>query len=251
MKQLLFLTLFLPLLAVRCPDGTPTPLSTLNLTFKALYNAKPLVINQIVDYNGKKIRITKLSFFMSPVRFGTDSGNPNNVSEFAAQSAFIDFGDTDDSTKALKGVTQTFNVFNNNNLQTFSTGIGVDTLFLNNRKPQNFFSPDPLSDAGNYWDDWKSYIFTKFEGLMDKDGDGRFETGITIHTGGNKAFQPMFFVKKIDFSTDNTATLNFNLNVNELLKDIDLMTVNSTHQTGSLPTILKFTSNFQTALVLK
>ena len=52
-------------------DPTPTPnpdpifTGSLEMNFKAFYANRPLIINNIYDYNGKKIRFEKLQFFIA------------------------------------------------------------------------------------------------------------------------------------------------------------------------------------------
>jgi hypothetical protein len=86
---------------------------------------------------------------------------------------------------------------------------------------------------------------------LDKDGDGRFETGITLHTGGNEVYKPLNFTKSFTITEGATTPLNFELNVNKLIDGIDLANINSTHQTSDLPTMKKFVGNFSSALILK
>ena len=108
-----------------------------------------------------------------------------------------------------------------------------------------------MADGGNYWDSWQSYIFAKLEGKIDKDGDGVFETGITLHTGGNEAFTPLKYTKSFPIKDATTTKVAFELNVNELIKNIDLTTVNSTHQVGSSAVMKVMMGNFPTALTIK
>ena len=170
MRKLLFLLLPLVLLSSKCKDDTLTGNIALNIT--ARYNSNPLIINKIYDYSGKKVRFTKLSFFVSDATnrreqiVGTTSINMNGTELF-------DFTGLTDSISALKGISKSFNisVASSDNIVL---GIGVEQG-KNSKKPKDFTSSNPLSDASYYWDSWNSYIFSKLEGLMDKDGDGKFD----------------------------------------------------------------------------
>lgn len=247
MRQLLPFLLLIPLLSSfsKCKDDV-TPSGILALNIKAQFNGQPLVVNQVYDYNGKKLRITKLSFYMS-----STSIQPANTETAATVTPILkaDFSDFDTEVKAQSGVI--FNLkYNQNTYLKLNTNIGINSE-LNAKKPKDFENTNPLSNAGDYWDSWNSYIFTKFEGSLDKDGDGKFETGITIHTGGNEVYQPLSFTKNFTITEGVTTSLSFYLNVNQLIDGVDLATVNSTHQTGDLPTMKIFTGNFVKALVLK
>jgi hypothetical protein len=250
MRRLLFL-LLLPfiLLSSKCKKDDVIA-GSIALNIKALYDDKPLIINKIYDYKGKKMRFTKWRFFASNI-YGPRQliagslqapGLDNNTSLF-------DFSELIDSSTAQKGITQTISSIGGTS-EKFNISIGIDFI-KNMQKPKDFNSSNPLSDAGNYWDDWNSYIFSKLEGLMDKDGDGKFETGITIHTGGNEVYQTLTFTKNVVVNISESTTINGELNLNKLLNGIDLTTVNSTHQTGDLPTMKLFMGNFKEALTIK
>ena len=249
MRRLLFFLLPFVLLSSKCKkDEVPT--STIALNIKTFYNDNPLIINKIYDYKGKKVRFTKWRFFVSNI-YGPRQGISGPLQEPGLDSniAFFDFSDLTDSTTAQKGITKTVSSIAGSS-DKFNMLIGVFGS-KNLKKPKDFDSSSPLSDAGNYWDDWNSYIFSKLEGLMDKDGDGRFETGITLHTGGNEVFQNLSFPKNVVVNVGETTTINMDLNLNKLLNGIDLATVNSTHQTGDLPTMKLFMGNFKEALTIK
>jgi hypothetical protein len=218
---------------------------TLAMNFKALYANKPLVINQVYDYNGKKIRFTRLQFLMSYDLGLLDSP----VGEVLPQTAAIKFTNLTDTASAAAGISTDFTLVNKT-WGSLNFAIGVPKI-QNAKLPKDFTIPDALADGGNFWDAWQSYIFTKIEGSIDKDGDGIFETGITLHTGGNDAFTPMKFVKSVPILGGKTTTVNFELNVNELVKNIDLATVNSSHQVGDVATMKIIMGNFPTALTVK
>ena len=248
MKHLLPILFVLGILstASKCKNDV-TPLGKIALNFKAKFNDLPLVMNQVYDYNGKKLRITKLSFYISGTKLNDD--NSGISSQITTPTLKVDFTDLDSETKSLSGVNSQFEYFTSK-YTSFSTNIGI-SKDINAKKPKDFESSNPLSNAGDYWDAWNSYIFTKLEGTLDKDGDGKFETGITLHTGGNEVYTPLNFTKSFSITEGVTTPLNFELNVNKLIDGIDLATVNSTHQTGDLPTMKKFIGNFSNALILK
>ncbi len=248
MRKLLFIAaVFFILSSSKCKKDDEALKGNISLNIATTYNNSPLIINKIYDYNGKKVRFTKLSFFVSNI-------NAVNLSSLSGESlykdiAFFDFTSLDDSVKATKGSDITYSQFVDKYL-SINMNVGVNQG-LNTKKPKDYPSSNPLSDAGNYWEDWNSYIFLKLEGLMDKDGDGKFESGITLHTGGNEVYQPLSFKKSFNVSEGQTTTINFSLDLNKLLTGIDLTTINATHQTGDLPTMKKLMGNFPTALTLK
>lgn len=230
-----------------CGCVTPPELKgSINLNFTPIFNSKPFVINQIYKIDGKNVRFTRLSFLLTETCPKTQT---NNVS-CGTNAYLIDLTTLDDSTKSAKGFTQILTQIAEGNMGGLKMSLGVAPE-LNASQPKDFASTNPLSDPGLYWADWKSYIFAKLEGSIDKDGDGRFETGITLHTGGFDSLRSLWFPKTFTVDLQGSTTLNFDVNINTLLTGIDLATVNSTHQTGDLPTMMKMMDNLKNALILK
>ncbi len=247
MKKLLLFLLPLVFLSSRCKEDTlPEAQGAMSINIKPNYNSKPFVINKIYNIDGKNVRFTRMSFLLTETcpKIASTSGS------CGTNAYLIDLTTLDDSTKSAKGFTQTLTKLTEGNMTGLQLSLGVAPT-LNASQPKDFASSNPLSDGGLYWADWKSYIFTKIEGLMDKDGNGTFETGITLHTGGDDSFRQIWFPQTFMVDTKGSATLNFDLNVNTLLRGIDLSTVNSTHQTGDKPTMLKIMDNLKDGITLK
>ncbi len=254
MKKILLILCAIALIstASQCKkDVTPTPSPTpivagsLEMTFKALYANRPLIINNIYDYNGKKIRFEKLQFFIAYDGPSLETAVGDNT----PKTALIKLTNLTDSVSAVEGVTVDIPLASRN-WSSINLGTGIPKT-LNAKLPKDFSFPDGMSDSGNYWDSWQSYIFAKLEGKIDKDGDGLFETGITLHTGGNEVFTPLKYTKIFLIKDATTTKVTFELNLNELVKNIDLTTVNSTHQVGSSAVMKVMMGNFPTALTIK
>lgn len=250
MKQLLpiLLTLIVIASSSKCKDDDVLiPRGILQLNIKAKFNEQPFQLNKIYNYNGKKVRFSRLSFYVSNIYAdkGSFSGSYVDI-----PIAMIDFKDIDDSTKAAKGLILNLNSISSGDKSAFNFYIGVSSD-LNSKKPKDYPTTNPLSETSNYWDAWNSYIFFKLEGSMDKDGDGQYETGITLHAGGNEVYQIMNFSKSFSIKENETTPLSMELDLNKLINGIDMETYNSTHQIGDLPTMKKMMGNFQTALIIK
>ncbi len=251
MKNLLFFSLIFTVLctASKCKDDvvTPTPKGAIEWNIKAKFNEQPFQLNKIYSYNGKKVRFSRLSFYVSNIYAdkGSFSGPYVDI-----PIAMIDFKDIDDSLKAAKGLILNLNSIPSGDKKNFNLYIGVSSD-LNSKKPKDYPTTNPLSESSNYWDAWNSYIFFKLEGSLDKDGDGQYETGITLHAGGNEVYQSMNFSKTFTVKENETTPLSMELDLNKLINGIDMETYNSTHQIGDLPTMKKMMGNFQTALIIK
>jgi hypothetical protein len=244
MKKLFLFSIVLPFLSFQCKEQFEPNQANVQASFKPVYDGQPFVINQVYTIEGKKIRFTRLSFFVSTEW----SDLSNDFIKKGGAVHLLDFSDLDQTTKSANGITKNINLIVGEQ-RSFKLDLGVES-FMNLRKPVDFGSETPLSEGSNYWDDWKSYIFLKLEGTMDRDGDGRFESGITLHTGGNEAYRVLNFAKTFTVQGDGSTKLSFTLNINTLLRDIDLMTVNATHQTGDKPTMLKLMDNLKDAILI-
>ena len=248
----ILLVIALVSMASKCKD-TAEPLCCVNppvagileLNFKAIYSNKPLVIDQIYDYNGKKVRFERIQFFAAyePTSLETSVGdNPS-------KATLVKFTGLTDTAAANAGISIDIPMASRT-WSAINFGIGIPKT-LNTKSPKDFSFPDGMADSGNFWDGWKSYIFSKIDGKIDKDGDNIFETTFSLHTGDDSMFTQLKFSKNFVIKDATTTKVNFELNVNELIKNIDLTTVSSTHQIGSTTIMKIIMGNFPTALTIK
>jgi hypothetical protein len=240
------------LMASNCQKNstpTPTPVTpvagSVELNIKAIYNAKPLVISQVYDYNGKKVIFERLQFFMA-----YDGNNlAGTLSTDPPKTALFKFTSFTDTASANAGASIEIPMASTA-YASVNFGIGIPKS-LNAKLPKDFSFPDGLADSGNFWDSWQSYIFSKLEGKIDKDNDGIFETPFTLHTGGDDVFTPLKFTKSYTIQDAKKTKVSFELSINELVKGIDLTTVNSSHQIGAAPIMKTIMTNYTTALTVK
>jgi hypothetical protein len=226
------------------------PIGVLDVNIKAIYANKSLIMNQVEDYSGKKIRFTKFQFFLSSEinYFDNPDTTTSNLDRIPI-THFLDFTNLDDSAKANAGSTFKINTgMGDKTIMIFDIGVAKK---LNAKLPKDFVPSEILFDTTNYRTDWKSYIFVKLEGVMDKNNDGIFETAFKIHTGGDELLKNVKFRKNYTIDALKTTKVNSELNINELLKGIDLANINSTQQMGITATTKTLMDNFLTALIIK
>jgi hypothetical protein len=252
MKKILLLLFVLPFLSSKCEDD-PKPDAincdgVLNMNFKPTLNNQPFVANKVFLINGKKVRFSKFQFYASVIpnlsAGSTPSCNNDNI------ITFVDFTTLDDSLKSINGVTAPVMKAPVGSFQDIVLGLGVG-LVLNSKTPSDFPATNPLSKSEEYWSSWKSYIFFKLEGLMDKDGDGSFETGITYHTGSNDAYIPNPRITKNIEITSKGTTLNFDLDMNKLLTGFDFNTLNKIENLTQKEDMKKLMTNLVSAISIK
>ena len=152
MKKILFFALVtLICSSSSCkPDPVPAPVEVKNgimsLTFKPTYGSKPLTINKIYDYNGKKVRFTKWQFLINNACFVKDARNPVNTCGNENTVALVDLTTLDDSLKSVNGYKITLNSLPVGSFQSFNFTVGLGPL-LNDKLPKDFPSSNPLSDG--------------------------------------------------------------------------------------------------------
>jgi hypothetical protein len=250
----IFLVFFFATISFQCDLKSPIcceyPIGDIDIKIKSIYADKPLIINQINEYNGKKIRFTKFQFFLNhEINYFDNPDTTTTNLDRIPRADLLDFTSLNDSAKAAVGVQWGLSSFKGDKkIMILDIGVGKK---LNAKLPKDFTPSEPLFDTTNYRTDWKSFIFVKLEGTMDKDGDGIFETVFKIHTGGDNLLKNVKFNKNYTVGGVEMAKINFELNMNELLKGIDLANLDSAQQTTISPAARQLMDNFSTAFILK
>lgn len=222
MKQGIKLAVF-PLLAcllmiTSCEDNTGDSgsVSTVNITFRALFDGQPLVMNERYMYNGKELAISKLNFFLSDLVLvkGTLEVNLKEID-------LVDFSDVNLSTAtATTGISLRKEGVPIDTYDGIKFGIGVPSD-LNAQTPADFSPNHPLSEG--YWSNWNSYIFQKIEGRYDDDNDpADLEESFVYHIGFDEFYRERVFSNlELQVTEDNTTEILIELELLDLLKDGD------------------------------
>ena len=158
---------------IGCNDDDDTAPGQLMINLAASYDGLPLVMNQVVDYNGAAMRINVSEFYMSEIELSDGSNQvPVSTIEYAKFT-----GASGEATTSL--------VFDEIPAGTYTelrfyVGVPAD---LNAMKPEDFSLEHPLSNSATYWQNWQSYIFSKLEGKLDTAGLGSTDLTFIYHSG--------------------------------------------------------------------
>ncbi len=241
-KWLLFL---LPILlsASKCKDESNIVVTApFTINFKTIYNGNPFVLNKTYAYTSpSKVKFTRFNFFLTKIALIGANGTTVTL----ADAAKLDFTPLYDDAKAATGLTLSYNALKGDytGIQ-FSLGVSDD---LNAKNPSQQPSSSPLADNSEYWDAWRSYIFSKLEGSVDTLNNNRFDKSFTIHTGGAEGvYKPLIFNQPISIN-DNTK-LNFEIDMNKILIGIDLKTIDGAHDLNDVKKMKAFMTAFSTAI---
>jgi hypothetical protein len=209
--------------------GKDSETGTINLNIKLKYGASDLIMLNKYDYPlyGYPITYNRFSLFMSEITVNGTDGN-RQVEDIA----YVDLSNAH-STKELasKGYDLSIKDVPVGSYSGMTFAIGVPPL--SNSKTPASFKEKPLSDQAEYWGDWQSYIFSRTEGQMDKDKDGKYESTFSLHTGSNAAFRTLRLSKPIVISTNGITTINLEIDLAKQFSGSKVYDINANPQIHS------------------
>ena len=159
----------------------------IQFNFKMTYGDAPLVMFEDVDFaDGRKMQFSRISFFVSDLTLSN-----NGVNQGSTDVAYLTLSDSHlNLEEAQVGTPLKLKVEEGNSFDKLQFNIGL-TDDQNNTLPTDHTSSSPLSRTGEYWPGWESYIYAKFEGDIDLNGNGAYEAGETfsLHMGTEAALR--------------------------------------------------------------
>ncbi len=165
-------------------EGTDADTGKVNISFRALYNGQPLVMNQSVDYGGVDLAFSKIRFFISDLGLIRQG---ETLSQELKEIEMVDItGSHLSATSAAMGFTLPSKIISVGSYDKITFGLGVPSDD-NATVPADYGSTDPLSEDSDYWQVWNSYIFSKLEGSFNEDGNPSTLDGNLLHHVGTDA----------------------------------------------------------------
>ncbi len=236
--------------AASCGDKEPTPSTTeLALSFKATYNGEPLLINQYYDYvNGQKINFFRSQFYISNITLLKASGNI-----VIKDAEYINFSDKNtDLAGAKSGQIVTFKNIPIGEYTGIKMSIGLPPD-VNATKPEGYKTDNVLSQSSEYWQSWKSYIFTKQEGKLDTDKDGREDFTFGYHTGADAAYRTVELPQKLSLTGSKKHESTIKIDIKKLFTRtdgtfLDITKKQTTHQLSDTTYSNYLMNNFKNAM---
>jgi len=189
MKRFLFPSLFFALLALSaCEDKSPSaPASDLTITFKALYDGKPLEKYKLYGYSTYQVDFSRFNAFMANITLlnGTQELTLSDIE-------WVDFTPDSAPTDTAVDVSIVLKNVPDGNYTGIRLGYGVPPS-LNAKQPKDFAPAHPLSRENEFWLGWGSYIFNKIEGRVDLNNNGVFDGGLIYHCGSDAVYREYMF----------------------------------------------------------
>ena len=222
----------------------------LQMTFKGLYDNETLVMATALDYRADyPLRIDKSSFFLTSIFVVNSEGEEIELAEVElVDLSYFDLND------ALEGMSFDYEDLPAGSYEIICFTIGVNAG-LNAMEPQDFPSTNPLSESGNYWLSWNSYIFSKLEGATDTLQNGSFDQKFAYHTGSDALSRSIYWDYDFQIEDDEATNLIFIVDHKELLQEgsdyLDIKNIPSNHTPDDLENMEKIMDNFVIAVKLQ
>ena len=238
-KQLFYL-LLVTFLFVGCGNDDPKDY-TMNI--KLEYDEAPLVMFDKVAYpSGQAMEITRFSFFISDLKLTATDGSLS-----AIDVDYIDLTESHADLELARNGLDYLISAPEADYSSISFNIGL-TPAQNATKPQDYPSSNVLSNSGEYWPGWDTYIMLKIEGMIDLDGDGVLEKGIALHLGMNEVTRSV----STGFSGDDVNIVIDVKNIFECNGDLhDIVNTTAIHNLSKLPEAIRLMDKLGCALTFQ
>lgn len=196
--------------------GFQGPVGKLNVNIRLMYGDEPLImLKKYKLADNRDILFNRVSMLISNIKLGELEVNKDDVKmlNFTNQNSSL--------TNAIQGVTLEINnapAINNSNL-SFCIGLPSE---LNQKDPSKYGINSPLSDQGEFWSAWKSFIFARFEGFYDGKKTGQTDKSFLLHTGGDDALRCLNLKQSIFITENQTKTITLLLDMKTILAGYDI-----------------------------
>ena len=237
----------LPILFLGCDDDDPVASSgDLKLKFKLRYGDQTLIMFEPYTYpTGQKMTFSRFSFFLADVKLknATGSTSIHDISYHNLTNSHTG------ASSAANGYDYTIGGVKPGAYTSIQFTLGVPKA-SNDKTPADFSNDHVLSNQAEYWSGWKSYVFTKTEGLIDLDGDGTLAEGYALHTGANESLRTVELPASIVIEEGKEAGLTILVDIKKEFGSnpiYDIETNPQIHSLSQMPFVKQLIDNLATA----
>lgn len=225
-------------------DDNPTETGAINIHFKALYDGDPLVTFQTKPFiTGQRIDFITLTALISDISLYKSSSE-----ELLDDVELVNMG-FDNLPAAETGYTVQYTGIPVGSYNGIRFGVGVPAD-VNQKKPADFPSSNPLSNTGYYWEAWDSFIFSKTEGHLDTLGSGPLDLNFAFHTGSDELYRSLEGQIPVTIQSGVTEELTIYIDYLDLLNGVDIKAKPQNHNPGDSLQIGRIVTNLQTSITL-
>ncbi len=217
----------------------------LAINIKLVNKGEPIVGFEPFDYpGGYSMFLTKFSLFISEMELVREDNSSIPIGDII----FMDLlENVQTRERAEQGLSLLVSNVPSDEFTLLRFNIGVPSE-LNAKQPSDYSSDNVLSNSGEYWVGWSSYIFHKTEGKIDVEGDGEFETNVALHIGSDEALRVAEY--DIDLDLDDKQELKIVVDIDDIFsvngEYYNFIETPQIHHLGLLPKALPIMDAFST-----
>jgi len=212
---------------------------TLSMDINYKVGSETFAYDQVYTIDGVAVKFTLAQFYVSGINIMNDAGEMHSFDDL-----FL-LAKPSQTNYALGTVPASFG----DHLHMVNFNLGVDSV-TNGQTEADFTSRDandPLAAQSPrmHWS-WNSgYIFMKFEGEIDTDGDGSTDSTAHWHVGGNN------FLRAVELTAheemEENHTINVAVDLSTIFTNTNLATDYQTMTMDNMPLATKVADNMATA----
>ena len=243
MKRFTYIYIFILILITGCKKDDENNTGTIKVIPRALFNGSPISSSVLYDDGlGHKIRVEGFKAYLSNFSLHTDEGESAQLVEiYLADLLNSDQWEIEIPSKQYTSL-------------TFSTG--VPPSMNKDTDPASYPSNHPLSvngSAGMFWSWNTGYIFTKFEGKANLEGEeSPILDPFAFHVGEDYFYRNHEQEFNICPGGDETKIIYIDFNVETFLNHpddpIDIETNFLTHTSGNVELAERFNENYNKSI---
>lgn len=231
----------IPFMFFSCDDDDDVVNSSVSLSFNQTIDGQAVQLGQNYSINGTSVSFDRIQYYVSQIEIVDASSSATLIPE----SYFL-----------FDPTTPTYDLgqLSTDRIQSLRFNVGIDSA-ANNISETDFASypsesPLAAKDPSMHWN-WNSgYKFFVLEGKTDADGDGTPEQGFVFHIGSDP------LLRQVEISTakdlgQTQETLNFTLQLEEVLSNVDMATEFDTHTANNFDLANRIANNLLTAFSIE
>lgn len=242
MKSILKYLVCLPLLALMaCEKEEPTKgdeKASVAIEVMHQFGIEDFQLGKFYSYGGANIKFSTAQFYLGNPLILDDAGNRTELSPH--------FTLVQPTTTKID-----FEKINAGHAHMFQFIVGVDSTTNADVRPTDFADDThalAVKENSMWWSVAAGYIFYKFEGEIDLDGDNVADKNFQYHIGTNPFVIHSSTLAHSDLEAGEEMEIHLEIDYAKIFTDLDLNTDLDAKTMNNMPLATKIKSNFSSAL---